>query len=285
VVGAAGWCGERIPEGSRHPDFGGPTESWTPRELAGLGAGRELAWMDGIVRAETPERLPVVLTRGEVRRLLEEVDGAVALILRLLYGRGLRLFEALELRVKDIDLERSVFEMARVERTAGRCLSGTLVEPLRTHLASVHVQHARDLETRAGFLALPDALRVKYPSAPREWPWQWVFPAPRHYQDVATGEMRRHHLHENVVQRAVRTGARAIGVTKPVTPHVLRHSFAIHLLEDGYDIRTIQELLGPQGRHHHHDLHPRSQPRPLRRPQPARRPLRSCNFQCLLGRY
>jgi integron integrase len=173
------------------------------------------------------------------------VDGAVALIVRLLYGSGLRLFEALELRVKDIDLEKREIHVrdGKGRKDRRTMLPGALVDPLRAHLVDVRDQHARDLVAGAGFVALPDALRVKYPSTPREWPWQWVFQASRHYTEATTGEVRRHHVHETVIQRAVRSAARSIGMTKPVTPHALRHSFATHLLEDGYDIRTIQELL------------------------------------------
>ena len=208
--------------------------------------GRDLAWMDHIVHAGRPERLPVVLTRAEVRRLFERVSGVVALIVRLLYGSGLRLFEALELRVKDLDLEKREVHVrdGKGRKDRRTMLPEALVEPLRVHLASVRDQHARDLVAGAGLVSLPDALRAKYPSAPREWSWQWVFPAARHYTDAATGEVRRHHVHETVVQRSVRAAARAVDLTKPVTPHTLRHSFATHLLEDGYDIRTIQELLG-----------------------------------------
>ena len=207
---------------------------------------RDLAWMDHIVRAKRPERLPVVLTRAEVRQLLESVDGVVSLIVRLLYGSGLRLFEALELRVKDLDLEKRelLIRDGKGRKDRRTMLPDAMVEPLRLHLAQTRDQHARDLAAGSGLVALPDALRVKYPSAPGEWPWQWVFAAARHYTDKLTGELRRHHVHETVVQRAVRSAARRLGVTKPVTPHALRHSFATHPLEDGYDIRTIQELLG-----------------------------------------
>jgi integron integrase len=208
--------------------------------------GRDVAWMDQIVRAKRPERLPVVLTRAEIRLLLKQVDGVVAVIVSLLYGSGLRLFEALELRVKDLDLEKReiLVRDGKGRKDRRTMLPGALVEPLRAHLIGVRDQHARDLSAGAGFVALPDALRVKYPSAPRDWSWQWVFPAARHYRDAVTGETRRHHVHETVVQRAVRAAASSGGITKPVTPHALRHSFATHLLEDGYDIRTIQELLG-----------------------------------------
>jgi integron integrase len=208
--------------------------------------GRPLRWMGDIARARTPERLPVVLTRAEVRALLDRLEPPIDLTARLLYGGGLRLFEALELRVKDVDLDtREILVRDGKGRKDRRSvLAAGLVEPLRRHLERVHAQHQRDVAAGCGFVALPDALRLKYPGAPREWPWQWVFPASRHYVDPGTGERRRHHLHETVIQRAIRSASRAAGLTKHVTPHALRHSFATHLLEDGYDIRTIQELLG-----------------------------------------
>jgi integron integrase len=170
----------------------------------------------------------------------------VGLIVRLLYGSGLRLFEALELRVKDLDLEKREIHVrdGKGRKDRRTMIPESLVPFLHDHLATTRAQHSRDVAVGAGFVALPDALRLKYPSAPREWPWQWAFPASRLYKDRAMGELRRHHMHETVVQRALRAAAHSAGVTKHITPHSLRHSFATHLLESGYDIRTIQELLG-----------------------------------------
>jgi integron integrase len=208
--------------------------------------GKDLAWLGGLVRAKRPQRVPVVLTRQEVATLLSRLEGSVGLMASLMYGAGLRLLECVELRVKDIDLE--VGEI-RVRDGKGRkdrvtMVPGRLVEALRQHIRKVGELHDQDLAAGRGCVALPDALARKYPNAGRERGWQWLFPATRSYVDERNGQRRRHHLHESVVQRAVKLAAGRAGLTKPATCHTLRHSFATHLLESGYDIRTIQELLG-----------------------------------------
>jgi integron integrase len=203
--------------------------------------------LDGVVRARRPLRLPVVLTRSEVTALLAGLSGTPALMARLMYGSGLRLLECATLRVKDLDLSRREILVrdgkGRKDRVT-TVLPESAVTALAAHLEDVKALHEDDLRAGAGYVALPDALRIKYPSAARDWAWQWVFPATRLYVDAETGERRRHHLHESVVQRAVREAARRAGFTKPASCHSLRHSFATRLLEAGYDIRTIQELLG-----------------------------------------
>ena len=206
----------------------------------------DLPWLDGLVRAKRPQRVPVVLDRAEVRALLAHLQGTPWLVASLLYGAGLRLLEAMRLRVKDVDFQRReiVVRDGKGAKDRRTLLPGSVRRPLAEHLRRVRRQHVADLAAGRGEAPLPVSLARKYPAAGREWGWQWVFPATRHYRDPVTGRRRRHHLHESVVQRAVKRAAREAGLVKPATCHTLRHSFATHLLEAGYDIRTIQELLG-----------------------------------------
>ncbi|MBI3564755.1 MAG: integron integrase [Elusimicrobia bacterium] len=212
------------------------------KEVLGRDAGR----LDGVVRAKRPQRLPVVLSRDEVRAILARMAGAPRLMASLLYGGGLRLMECCRLRVKDVD-----FDLNEVVVRAGKggkdrrvMLPASVRDGLKAHLAAVQRLHQEDLSRGLGAVELPNALDRKYPNAPKEWGWQWVFPADRHYLCAETGERRRHHLHETVLQKEFRQARLRAGVTKPAGCHALRHSFATQLLEDGYDIRTIQELLG-----------------------------------------
>lgn len=202
--------------------------------------------LEGVTPASRPPRLPVVLSRDEVAAVVERMAGAKRLVALLLYGSGLRLLEALTLRVKDLDFERSqiVVRAGKGDKDRVTVLPGVLHEPLRAHLARVKRLHDRDLKAGAGNVALPNALARKYFNAKREWQWQWVFPATRTYVDVLTSERRRHHLHETVMQRAMKEAMLRAGLSKRATCHTLRHSFATHLLEQGTDIRTLQELLG-----------------------------------------
>lgn len=211
---------------------------------------RPLASLGPIVHAKRPMRLPVVMSREEVDAVLAQLDGVWHLMASLLYGSGLRLLECASLRVKDIGFGAGQVLVRRGKGQKDRVtlLPKLLVAPLQDHLAKVKSLHLLDLREGAGNVALPGALSVKYPNAGREWPWQWVFPATRRYLDRTSGEQRRHHLHETALQRAVRSAALAASISRPISCHTFRHSFATHLLEAGYDIRTIQKLLG------HHDV-------------------------------
>jgi integron integrase len=207
---------------------------------------RPVGELAGLVRAQRPRRLPVVLTRAEVQAVLARLEGEHALVGGLLYGAGLRLLECLTLRVKDLDLPgREIrVQQAKGRRARVAPLPDACVEPLRRQLARVREVHEADLRAGFGGVALPGALARKYPRAPFEWPWQWIFPATRRHPEAGGATERRHHLHESAVQRAMARAVRGAGLAKRASCHTLRHSFATHLLASGYDIRTVQELLG-----------------------------------------
>jgi len=208
----------------------------------------DLPWLGEMTRAKRPGRLPVVLTVEEVRRVLARIDGQQGLMADLLYGAGLRLLECVRLRVKDLDFEMRQITVrdGKGEKDRVTMLPQSVLEPLRAHLEKVKVLHAHDLEEGFGEVYLPYALDRKYPDASREWGWQYVFPAAGRSVDPRSGKERRHHVDEQTLQRAMKKAVRAAGLTKPASCHTLRHSFATHLLQSGYDIRTVQELLGHQ---------------------------------------
>lgn len=208
--------------------------------------GIELDWLEDVVRARKPERLPVVLSREEVQSLLAHIDGEKGLMAGLLYGAGLRLMECVRLRVKDVDfgMNQLVVRDGKGRKDRVTMLPQSHVDSLRRQIERVRRIHAEDLKRGFGEVHLPFALARKYPSAPRETAWQYVFPSTRLSRDPQSGNVMRHHKDEEALQRAVKNAVRSSGIEKPASCHSLRHSFATHLLESAYDIRTVQELLG-----------------------------------------
>ena len=208
--------------------------------------GMPLAWLDGLDRAKRPARVPSVLTPEEVRRLLARLDGTKWLMASLLYGAGLRLRECLKLRVKDgeFSYRQIVVRDAKGGKDRVTMLPESVIEPLRAHLVRAKALHEADLAAGYGDVEMPDALERKYPKAAFEWGWKFVFPSRKLSTDPRTGVVRRHHVYDDVLGRAVKQATRDAGIAKHVSCHTLRHSFATHLLENGYDIRTVQELLG-----------------------------------------
>lgn len=254
--------------GKRHPSTMGATEvsgflSWLATEqrvsastqrqaLHGIlflyqsALGIEIGWIDDIVRAKQPQRLPTVLSQRETAAVLAATSGTPGLFLRLLYGTGMRLAEGLNLRVKDIDFDDQLIIVrgGKGDKDRATVLPASLAKPLRDLLEERRRWHHLDLSTGHASVDLPNALARKYPRAGQEWSWQYVFATPGLHVDPETGEQRRHHLFDWTIQRAMKDAVRAAGVTKPATPHTLRHCFATHLLQSGTDIRRIQELLG-----------------------------------------
>ncbi len=208
--------------------------------------GVELEWLNDIVRAQQPQRLPVVLTDVQVRKLLTHLRGSNELIGRLLYGTGMRLMEGIRLRVKDVDFDykQIIVRSGKGNKDRVTILPQSLIAPLKKQIEMVRQLHSQDLNEGFGTVYLPYALERKYPNAPREFAWQYVFPSTKRSVDPRSGCVRRHHTYERNFQRAIKQAARDTGLDKPVTTHTLRHCFATHLLEGGYDIRTVQELLG-----------------------------------------
>jgi integron integrase len=206
----------------------------------------QLPWLDNVTQAKVPKRLPVVLTVGEVQAVLSQLTGTHSLIASLLYGTGMRLMEVMRLRVKDVEFVRHEIVVREGKGFKDRVtmLPELLIVPLKAHLIKVKNVHDEDRAAGFGEVYLPFALDKKYPNAAGEWAWQYVFPSKNLSADPRSGKTRRHHLDEKGVQRAMKQAVRDADIAKPATPHTLRHSFATHLLQSGYDIRTVQELLG-----------------------------------------
>jgi integron integrase len=206
----------------------------------------ELPWLDNVEQAKVPKRLPIVLNRDEVQAILSRLTGTHWLIASLLYGTGMRIMECLRLRVQDVDFTRHEILIRDGKGFKDRVtmLPVSLVAALQAHLLKVKELHNNDLAQGFGAVYLPYALERKYPNAAKEWIWQYIFPAAKHSTDPRSGAVRRHHVQEQSIQRAVKQAVRDAGLTKAATPHTFRHSFATHLLQSGYDIRTVQELLG-----------------------------------------
>jgi len=207
---------------------------------------KNLGWMENLVKAQRSKRIPVVFTQSEVREVFKHLEGVVKLICSLLYGSGLRLGEALNLRIKDInfDMHQIIVREAKGDKDRITTLPKSIVPELKQHLNRVYLQHKLDLKKDRGRTILPYALAKKYPNAGADYFWQYAFPADKYIKDKDTGLIYRHHIHESTIQKAIKLAIRKAKILKPGASHTFRHSFATHLLENGYDIRTIQELLG-----------------------------------------
>jgi integron integrase len=198
------------------------------------------------IRPQRAKTVPVVLSKDEMKSVIANMSGVYKIVAQVMYGGGLRIAECMRLRVKDIDFanRQIVVRDGKGEDDRFTILADTVIQPLQEHLRQVKLIHEKDLQKGSGSVYMPFALERKYPNASKEWIWQYVFPASSLFKELETGIMRRHHLHETAVQKAVKEAARLAKIDKHVTPHIFRHSFATHLLQAGYDIRTIQELLG-----------------------------------------